>query len=50
MSALLDWANQRLGKQQRLVDCIAVAELPRNPNGKILKRELRKIHGEKRYA
>ena len=50
MSALLEWANQRLGRQQRLVECIAVAELPRNPNGKILKRELRKLYGDKRYA
>jgi acyl-CoA synthetase (AMP-forming)/AMP-acid ligase II len=50
MPALLDWANQRLGKQQRLADCIAVAELPRNPNGKILKRELRKQYGDTPYA
>jgi acyl-CoA synthetase (AMP-forming)/AMP-acid ligase II len=50
MPALLDWANQRLGRQQRLADCIAVTELPRNPNGKILKRELRKEYGDKSYA
>jgi acyl-CoA synthetase (AMP-forming)/AMP-acid ligase II len=47
---LLEWANARLGKQQRLVDCICVSELPRNPNGKILKRELRREYGDKRYA
>jgi len=47
---LLAWANARLGKQQRLTACIAVEELPRNPNGKILKRELRREYGEKRYA
>ncbi|WP_439101028.1 class I adenylate-forming enzyme family protein [Congregibacter sp.] len=50
MATLLDWANQRLGKQQRLAACIAVKELPRNPNGKILKRELRTQYGDKRYA
>lgn len=45
MADLLAWANARLGKQQRLSDCVAVVELPRNPNGKILKRELRKQYG-----
>ncbi len=39
---LLDWANQILGKQQRLTDLQFINELPRNPNGKLLKRELRK--------
>ncbi len=39
---LLEWANQQLGKQQRLADVVTVDELPRNPNGKILKRELRR--------
>lgn len=50
MQALRDWANQQLGKQQRLADCIAIAELPRNPNGKILKRELRKHYEDQVYA
>ena len=45
MADLLAWANARLGKQQRLSDCVPVPELPRNPNGKILKRELRKQYG-----
>ncbi|PIE38143.1 MAG: long-chain fatty acid--CoA ligase [Gammaproteobacteria bacterium] len=47
--ALLAWANRRLGKQQRLCDVKLVAMLPRNPNGKILKRELREQYGELCY-
>ncbi len=46
---LLHWANQRLGRQQRLTDLLLVDELPRNPNGKILKRELRQQYGERVY-
>jgi acyl-CoA synthetase (AMP-forming)/AMP-acid ligase II len=38
---LLAWANARLGKQQRLAGLRFADSLPRNPNGKILKRELR---------
>ncbi len=38
---LTAWANDRLGKQQRIAATVFVTELPRNPNGKILKRELR---------
>jgi acyl-CoA synthetase (AMP-forming)/AMP-acid ligase II len=48
--ALLDWANGRLGRQQRLADVILVEELPRNPNGKILKRELREKFGDRSYS
>ncbi|WP_460233035.1 class I adenylate-forming enzyme family protein [Aurantivibrio plasticivorans] len=40
--SLKNWANQKLGKQQRITDIRVVRELPRNPNGKLLKRELRK--------
>lgn len=39
--AITSWANSRLGKQQRIAATIVVNELPRNPNGKVLKRELR---------
>jgi acyl-CoA synthetase (AMP-forming)/AMP-acid ligase II len=35
------WANERLGKTQRLVDVRYVAELPRSDIGKVLKRQLR---------
>ena len=38
---LTGWVNGRVGKQQRVVGTVFVSELPRNPNGKILKRELR---------
>ena len=40
--ALRSWTNKKVGKQQRIVDVDIVEEIPRNPNGKILKRELRK--------
>jgi acyl-CoA synthetase (AMP-forming)/AMP-acid ligase II len=38
---LLEWTNSRVGKQQRLSAIIWRDRLPRNPNGKVLKRELR---------
>ncbi len=39
---LLDWTNARLGKQQRISGVVWRDSLPRNPNGKVLKRELRR--------
>ncbi len=38
---LLQWANGRLGKSQRLADLQLCTELPRSAIGKVLKRELR---------
>jgi acyl-CoA synthetase (AMP-forming)/AMP-acid ligase II len=39
--ALREWANERLGKTQRLAGVRLVDELPRSDIGKVLKRELR---------
>ncbi|WP_373006754.1 class I adenylate-forming enzyme family protein [Hyphomonas sp.] len=38
---ILTWANARLGKRQRIKRVVLQADMPRNPNGKVLKRELR---------
>ena len=38
---LADWTNARVGKQQRIRGVALRDSLPRNPNGKVLKRELR---------
>jgi acyl-CoA synthetase (AMP-forming)/AMP-acid ligase II len=39
--ALVEWTNLRVGKQQRIRAVVCRASLPRNANGKVLKRELR---------
>jgi acyl-CoA synthetase (AMP-forming)/AMP-acid ligase II len=39
---LIDWTNARVGKQQRIRAVISRTSLPRNANGKVLKRELRR--------
>jgi len=39
---LVAWTNARVGKQQRISGVVWRDNLPRNPNGKILKRELRR--------
>jgi acyl-CoA synthetase (AMP-forming)/AMP-acid ligase II len=39
---LRDWVNGRVSKVQRLAAIILVDDLPRSPNGKVLKRDLRK--------
>ena len=40
-AALVAWTNARVGRQQRISGVVLRDSLPRNPNGKILKRELR---------
>ena len=40
--ALVEWTNARVGRQQRIAGVVYVEELPRNANGKVLKRELRR--------
>jgi acyl-CoA synthetase (AMP-forming)/AMP-acid ligase II len=42
---LLHWTNAQLGKTQRLSDLVFIDTLPRSPIGKVLKRELRDLHG-----
>jgi len=43
--AILAWANERLGKTQRLAALHEVDTLPRSAIGKVLKRELRERGG-----
>jgi long-chain acyl-CoA synthetase len=44
-AALLQWANAQLGKTQRLYGLRSIDALPRSPIGKVLKRDLRELHG-----
>lgn len=44
--AIVTWANERLGRQQRISAARIVDSLPRNPNGKVLKRTLREAYGD----
>jgi len=37
-----EWTNARVGKRQRIRGVVLRSQMPRNPNGKILKRELRR--------
>jgi acyl-CoA synthetase (AMP-forming)/AMP-acid ligase II len=46
---LIDWTNARVGKQQRIRGIVFRAHLPRNANGKVLKRELRDELADLRY-
>jgi acyl-CoA synthetase (AMP-forming)/AMP-acid ligase II len=46
--SLLRWANQRVGKVQRLAAVRIVESLPRSAIGKVLKRELRENYREDR--
>jgi acyl-CoA synthetase (AMP-forming)/AMP-acid ligase II len=41
-AALREWTNGRVGRQQRIAAVVLRGALPRNPNGKVLKRELRR--------
>ncbi|TDD42030.1 long-chain-fatty-acid--CoA ligase [Saccharopolyspora elongata] len=42
-----DWCKQRLAGYKRPRRLAVVAELPRNPSGKVLKTQLRREHGER---
>ena len=41
---LREWTNTRVGKRQRIARAEICTDLPRNPNGKVLKRQLRDLH------
>ena len=39
---LVQFTNERVGRQQRITGVVFRNSLPRNPNGKVLKRDLRR--------
>jgi long-chain acyl-CoA synthetase len=43
---LREWANSRLGKVQRISQLVFMADLPKSPIGKVLKRELRETFAD----
>ena len=48
--SLLEWVNARLGKMQRLATLDIIDALPRSEIGKVLKRELRDEHVQRKGA
>jgi long-chain acyl-CoA synthetase len=50
LGALTAWTNARVGRQQRIAGAALCESLPRNPNGKVLKRELRNAYGPRKRA
>ncbi|MFV0512176.1 MAG: class I adenylate-forming enzyme family protein [Jhaorihella sp.] len=44
--SLRTWVNDRVGKRQRIAGVALQEMLPRNANGKVLKRDLREIYGK----
>lgn len=47
-SETIAWANRQLGSRQRIRELLFVEDLPRNPNGKVLKRLLRERYLKKK--
>ena len=48
-TTVVTWANALLGKQQRIAAIEIASEIPRNANGKILKRELRRLYKDQEF-